>query len=283
MIIIDGKTIAQEKKKEMQRQIQQLGIQPCLAVLSIGDNSASKVYIRNKMKACKEVGIHFISSCFQAENSPVEIITTIETLNDDDNVNGIIVQLPLPKHLQPYEEQIIETISPLKDVDGLTSTNQGLLAKGCSCLIPCTPYGISTILTDYGFADLSGKHAVIIGRSNLVGKPLAQLLLKRNATVSICHSRTKDLASITRQADILVVAVGKPNLITADMVKDGAVVIDVGINRVNGKLCGDVDFNNVAEKASFITPVPGGVGQMTVAMLLQNTIYATLHQKKGEK
>ncbi len=283
MTIMDGKAVAQSWKQDMSRMLSMCKMQPCLAVISVGEDPASQVYIRNKKKACEEIGIKFNDCHFPANVTIRQIAKAIEGLNKDKTVNGIILQLPLPDHLREYEDHLLEWIAPTKDVDGLTSLNQGRLVKDGygHGFVPCTPFGICALLGDYEMYNLSGKHVVIIGRSKLVGKPLIQLMLQRNATVTVCHSQTTDLASFTRQADILIVAVGKPKLITADMVKPGAVVVDVGINRVDGKLCGDVDFDSVKEVASHISPVPGGVGATTVAALIQNTIYAALRQQGG--
>lgn len=282
MIILDGKAVAQSWKQEMRSMLADCKEQPCLAVISVGDDPASQVYIRNKRKACEEMGIKFEDCHFDEDYNLSDISRTIIfKLNVDKAINGIILQLPLAR--QRYcEDGMIAHITPEKDVDGLTAANQGRLAVG-GCwngFVPCTPLGICKLLDAYGLGNLSGKHAVIVGRSKLVGKPLMHMLLERNATVTVCHSQTQDLAAYTRQADILVVAVGKPGLITAEMVKPGAVVIDVGMNRVNGKLCGDVDFNGVKEVAGYITPVPGGVGPMTVAALMHNTICAALRQQR---
>lgn len=282
MVIMDGKAVAQSWKEDMRGQLSQCKAKPCLAVISAGDDPASQVYIRNKRKACEELGIRFEDCHFAGDYSLINMRRTIiYQLNLDKAVNGIILQLPLAGK-RCCEDAMIAHITPEKDVDGLTTANQGrLVVGGCwNGFAPCTPLGICKLLDAYGLGKLDGKHAVIVGRSNLVGKPLMQMLLERNATVTVCHSQTANLASFTRQADVLIVAVGKPGLITADMVKPGAAVIDVGMNRVNGKLCGDVDFDEVKEVAGYITPVPGGVGPMTVAALMQNTITAALRQQK---
>lgn len=281
MTIMDGKAVARSWKEEMQSTVEMLtdfNYQPCLAVVSVGDDAASQVYVRNKKKACEEMNIKFIEKHLAADCSPEELVDAITSLNEDKSVNGIILQLPLPSQLD--ENYFINHIDPIKDVDGLTAFNQGYLAQMEveQFYPPCTPLGIGVLLTEYGLRDLAGKHVVIVGRSKLVGKPLMQLLLQKDATVTVCHSKTADLASFTRQADVLIVAVGKPKFITADMVKPGAAVVDVGINRVDGKLCGDVDFDAVKEVAEHITPVPGGVGAMTVAALIYNTVGATLRQ-----
>lgn len=265
-MIIDGKAIAAQVKASLQ------GSDAKLAVIMVGDDPASSVYVRNKERACAEVGIRSCSRRLPATASTKEVIASIAELSAW--ADGILVQLPLPEHID--EKKVLGAIPPEKDVDCFHPYNIGKLLTGEAVLRPCTPAGILHLL-----GDVSGKHCVIIGRSNIVGKPLALMLLHANATVTVCHSKTKDLASYTRQADVLISAVGKPRFITADMVKPGAVVIDVGINRdENGKLCGDVAFEEVAAKASAITPVPGGVGPMTVAMLLKNTVEAASYQKR---
>lgn len=265
-MIIDGKAIAAQVKASLQ------GSDAKLAVIMVGDDPASSVYVRNKERACAEVGIRSCSRRLPATASTKEVIASIAELSAW--ADGILVQLPLPEHID--EKKVLGAIPPEKDVDCFHPYNIGKLLTGEVGLRPCTPAGILHLL-----GDVSGKHCVIIGRSNIVGKPLALMLLHANATVTVCHSKTKDLASYTRQADVLISAVGKPRFITADMVKPGAVVIDVGINRdENGKLCGDVAFEEVAAKASAITPVPGGVGPMTVAMLLKNTVEAASYQKR---
>lgn len=271
--IINGKEIAEHIKTQVKNEIELLDIQSTLAVIVVGNNSASKVYVNNKKKACENVGIKSLEYSFPEDASEENLIDFINELNKNPDVNGILVQLPLPKHIDT--NAVLESIDPKKDVDGFTAINTGKLWQGEYCLEPCTATGIINLLDYYGI-EIAGKHCVIVGRSNIVGKPLAALLLKENATVTICHSKTKDLDKYTSQADILISAVGKPKFITWGMVKQGAVVIDVGINRdENGKLCGDVDFDNVKDKASYITPVPGGVGPMTVAMLMRNTLDAT--------
>lgn len=271
--IIDGKKIAQEIKDEIKEQVAQLkaeGSEVCLAVIQVGNNPASTVYVGNKKKACAYTGITSLAYELPEETTEEELLQKIEELNQDKKVNGILVQLPLPKHMD--EDKIIEAISPAKDVDGFHPVNVGALSIGKDGFISCTPYGIIQLLKRSGI-EIDGKNCVIIGRSNIVGKPMAQLLLRENGTVTIVHSHTKNLKEITAQADIVVAAIGKANYITADYIKEGAVVIDVGINRnENGKLCGDVDFAQVSEKASAITPVPGGVGPMTIAMLMQNCL-----------
>lgn len=269
--IIDGTTASLTLKKKIANEIKQKNLKPCLAVIQVGDNKASDIYVRNKNKACDMVGIKFINIKLPDTISEDLIISEIERLNLDDSVNGILVQLPLPPCFD--EGRIINAISPVKDVDGLTYPNVGNLVLENECLVSCTPMGVMELLDMYNVS-LKGKNACIVGRSNLVGKPLIQLLLARDATVSICHSKSIDIKSYTKMADVLIVAAGHPNLITKDMVKEGAVVIDVGINKENDSLVGDVSFDEVRKKASLITPVPGGVGPMTVASLLKNVVKA---------
>ena len=271
MKIIDGKLVSAAIRNDLKNEVAAMQKKIGLAVILVGDDPASCVYVKNKEKACAEVGVTSYKFTFPADSTEKEIEEKINELNADPNINGILVQLPLPKHLN--ERRILSFIDPKKDVDGFSPYQIGKLLLGEECLVSCTPQGIMQLLSYYDIP-VAGKHAVVIGRSNIVGKPISLLLLKENATVTICHSRTKDLAEIARQADILVVAIGKPKFVTEDMVKEGAVVIDVGINRVDGALCGDVDFEKVAEKCSFITPVPGGVGPMTVTSLMYNTIKA---------
>lgn len=272
-MILDGKELSKiikdSLKAEVYELVQKYNVTPKIAIVLIGDNDASLVYVRNKVKAATQVGIQADVIRLDSIVSQDEVNHIIDELNNDKSVHGIIVQLPLPKHLDEFE--IINRVVDYKDIDGFHLLNKGRLFTGKASFIPATPYGIIELLDHYGIETL-GKLAVVVGRSNIVGKPAAALLLNRDATVVIAHSHTKNLAELTRQADILVVAVGKAKLITADMVKPGAVVIDVGINRENGQLCGDVDFENVKKVASFITPVPGGVGPMTIAMLLKNTV-----------
>ena len=267
--IMDGVGASLTLKKKIANEIKQKNLTPCLAVIQVGDNKTSDIYVRNKNKACDMVGIKFINIKLPDTISEDLIISEIERLNLDDNVNGILVQLPLPPCFD--EGRIINTISPVKDVDGLTYPNVGNLEN--ECLVSCTPMGVMELLDMYNVS-LKGKNACIVGRSNLVGKPLIQLLLARDATVSICHSKSLDIKSYTKMADVLIVAAGHPNLITKDMVKEGAVVIDVGINKENDSLVGDVSFDEVSKKASLITPVPGGVGPMTIASLLKNVVKA---------
>lgn len=277
-IIIDGNKIAQDIRNEVRQSVLELkrqkGIVPGLAVVLVGDDHASKIYVGKKTQDCTEVG--FLSRAYKlpAETDEEKLIGIIRELNNDKLIHGILVQLPVPRHIRP--DNIIEAIDPHKDVDGFHPYNVGRLIAGRPCHISCTPYGIMELLDRSGI-ELSGKEAVVVGRSNIVGKPMSIMLLSRNATVTICHTKTKDLAAVTRRADILVAAAGKAHMIKGDMVKDGVVVIDVGTNRLDsGKLVGDVDYVAVAEKASYITPVPGGVGPMTRAMLLKNTLDAAL-------
>ena len=273
--IIDGKMLSLKLKEEMKGRIAQMkeeGIVPKLVVVLVGNDSASQVYVRNKHKSCGEVGIESEVITMPEETTQQELLEVVERLNQDNSVDGILVQLPLPKQID--EKTVLRAIRPDKDVDGFHPVNIGLLSIGDECFAPATPSGIVVMLKEYGI-EIAGKHCVIVGRSNIVGKPMAALMLKENATVTVCHSKTNNLAEITRQADILIVATGRRNTVTADMVKEGVVVIDVGMNRNElGKLCGDVDFENVKEKASFITPVPGGVGPMTITELLESTILA---------
>lgn len=281
MTILDGKLVASVTRQNIKQEVEEIkamGLEKPvgLAVILVGDDPASQVYVRNKMKGCEEVGIKSFMCGLPADSTFEQVADTIKSLNENPEVSGIILQLPLPKHLD--ENPLLDLIDPAKDVDGCHYVQKGRLWTGRESLIACTPFGIMRILEHYGI-ELEGKNAVVVGRSNLVGKPLAQLLLDKNATVTICHSRTKNLGEITRRADIVCVAIGKAKFLKADMVKDGAVVVDVGMDRdENGKLCGDVDFAEVAPKCSFITPVPGGVGPMTVTMLLQNTVRAYKQQ-----
>lgn len=276
MQIIDGKLVAKLTRENIARQVQALPQDKLgkigLAVILVGDDPASKVYVRNKINGCAEVGIASTLEAMPADSTFEQVAAKIEQFNADPAISGILLQLPVPKHLD--EAALLHIIDPSKDVDGCHYVQKGKLWTGEPELIPCTPYGVMKLLDHYSIP-LEGKNAVVVGRSNLVGKPLAQLLLDRNATVTVCHSRTRDLGSITSRADIVCVAIGKAKFLKADMVKEGAVVIDVGMDRdENGKLCGDVDFAEVAPKCSYITPVPGGVGPMTVTMLLQNTVTA---------
>lgn len=266
-MIMDGKELSEQIKSEIKTDVKGYMIKPCLAVIQIGDDPASDVYIKSKEKACNAVGIYFKHIKYTEEAKEKEIINKIVELNNDEYVNGILLQLPIPSKY--HTERLINYIARNKDVDGLTDINVGKLVNNKKCLVSCTPQGIMELLNYYNI-ELEGKNVVIVGRSNLVGKPLVSLFLNNNSTVTICHSKTNDLKNYTLNADILVVAVGKKHLITKDMVKENAVVIDVGINREDGKLYGDVDFDKVKKNASYITPVPGGVGPMTVAMLLKN-------------
>lgn len=271
--IIDGKRISTEIKDELRDQVAAYkaeGIEICLAVIQVGNDPASSVYVRNKKKACEYIGIRSLSYELPEDTTQEELLSLIEDLNQRTDVNGILVQLPLPKQIN--EEKVLNTISPLKDVDGFHPVNVGSLCIGRKGFASCTPSGVIELLKRSGIS-ISGKECVVIGRSNIVGKPMALLLLQENGTVTIAHSRTSDLKAVTRRADILVVAVGKPKMITEDFIKEGAVVIDVGIHRdENNKLCGDVDYESVAPHCSAITPVPGGVGPMTIAMLMKNCV-----------
>lgn len=275
---IDGKIISTKIKEELKAEIKTYIIKPCLAVIQIGNDEASNVYISAKQKACSEVGIYLKHIKFDEDSREIEIINKIIELNNDEYVHGILLQLPIPEKFN--EEKLINYISRNKDVDGLTDINVGKLINNKKCLVSCTPQGIIKLLEESGVS-IPGKNVVIVGRSKLVGKPLISLFLNNDATVTVCHSKTNNLKEFTKNADILVVAVGKKHLITEDMVKKDSVVIDVGINRIDGKLYGDVDYENVKNKVSLITPVPGGVGPMTVAMLLcnVNTVYKNLNNK----
>ncbi len=273
--IINGKELAQKIRLELKEEVadlKQKGIQPRLAVIMIGNDGASSVYVRNKSKACDEIGIAFEEFLLKEETTEEELLDLIENLNERQDVHGILLQSPIPKHLDIREA--FNAISYKKDVDGFHPINVGKLAIGEECFVSCTPSGVMRMLEEYNI-ETQGKNAVVIGRSNIVGRPLAQLLINSNATVTVCHSKTQNIAEITKKADIVVAALGKPKFVTEDMVKEGAAVIDVGINRnEEGKLVGDVDFENVEKKASYITPVPGGVGPMTIAMLMSNVIRA---------
>ena len=277
--IIDGKELAKnirEKLKDEVIELKNADIHPKLAVIMVGDDKASKVYVKNKSKACEDVGIEYEEYLLPAETKMEELLELIEKLNNDETVHGILVQSPLPQGLDA--NVAFRTISPKKDVDGFNPINVGKLSLNQDCFVSCTPFGVIKMLEAYNIP-LEGSHAVVIGRSNIVGKPLVQCLLNKNATVTVCHSRTKNLKEMTKQADILIAAIGKPKFVTEDMVKENAVVIDVGINRMDdGKLVGDTDFENIKEKASYITPVPGGVGPMTIAMLMHNVVKAAKQQ-----
>ncbi|MGD6781016.1 bifunctional methylenetetrahydrofolate dehydrogenase/methenyltetrahydrofolate cyclohydrolase FolD [Sutcliffiella horikoshii] len=284
-VIVSGKDLAVEKRAFIKEKVSELhtekSIQPSLAVILVGQDPASQSYVRAKQKACEEAGIKSILEEYPSSITQDELLNRITHFNDDASVHGILVQLPLPDHID--ELAVIEHISPNKDVDGFHPVNIGRMMIDQKSFLPCTPYGIVEMIKSLDVS-ISGKHVVVIGRSNIVGKPVGQLLLKEDATVTYCHSRTKDLASITKQADILIAAVGRAKLIGPEYVKDGAIVIDVGVNRLEtGKLCGDVDFESVKEKASFITPVPGGVGPMTITMLLHNTLQSAQNQASENK
>ncbi|MBK6089774.1 MULTISPECIES: bifunctional methylenetetrahydrofolate dehydrogenase/methenyltetrahydrofolate cyclohydrolase FolD [Ruminococcus] len=284
MQIIDGKKVSAEVKERVRQQTLQLkndyNITPGLAVVIVGDDPASRVYVNNKKKACEVVGFKSEEYALPAKTTQEELLDLVKTLNTKEDINGILVQLPLPKHLD--DKAVIEAIDPKKDVDAFHAVNVGKIMLGEYDFLPCTPAGVMEMLHSYDIP-VEGKECVVIGRSNIVGKPMGMLLLHENGTVTICHSRTKNLAEVCRRADILVAAVGIPKFVKADMVKDGAVVIDVGMDRdENGKLCGDVDFENVKDKCSFITPVPGGVGPMTISTLMKNTLKACKLQNNIE-
>ena len=271
--LIDGNALSKQLRADVSARVTALkarGITPGLAVILVGDNQASQVYVRNKVKACEDTGMHSVLETWPATMTEAELLARVDAMNKDASIHGILVQLPLPAHMNA--QRVIEAISPEKDVDGFHIASAGALMTGLPGFWPCTPYGCMKMLESIGY-ELKGKHAVVIGRSNIVGKPMAMMLLQQNATVTICHSGTKDLKAMTLQADVIVAAVGKRNVLTADMVKPGAVVLDVGMNRNDeGKLCGDVDFAGVKEVAGYITPVPGGVGPMTITMLMVNTL-----------
>ena len=277
--LIDGNALSRQLRSEVAQRAAALtarGITPGLAVVLVGDNPASQVYVRNKVKACEDAGLHSVLERYEPTLSEADLLARVAALNNDPSIHGILVQLPLPAHIDA--QKVIEAISPAKDVDGFHIASAGALMTGMPGFWPCTPYGCMKMLESIG-CDLRGKHAVVIGRSNIVGKPMALMLLQQNATVTVCHSATPDLKAMTLQADVIVAAVGKRNVLTADMVKPGAVVIDVGMNRNDeGKLCGDVDFEGVKAVASHITPVPGGVGPMTITMLMVNTLEAAERQ-----
>ena len=273
--LIDGNALSRQLRTQVAERaiaLKAKGLTPGLAVILVGENPASQVYVRNKVKACEDSGLHSVLEKYDADFTEAQLLARVEALNQDDRIHGILVQLPLPAHIDA--QKVIEAISPAKDVDGFHVASAGALMTGAPGFWPCTPYGCMKMLESIGY-DLRGKHAVVIGRSNIVGKPMALMLLQKNATVTICHSATQNLKAVTLQADVIVAAVGKRNVLTADMVKPGAVVLDVGMNRNDeGKLCGDVDFEGVRQVASHITPVPGGVGPMTITMLLVNTLEA---------
>ena len=280
MEIIDGKELAGTIRTELKQEVENIkkkGFQPKLAVIMVGEDKASAVYVRNKSKACNEVGVEYEEFLLPTETTMDKLLGLIETLNQDTNIDGILLQSPIPKHLDI--DEAFRAIDPGKDVDGFHPVNVGKLSLNQDCFVSCTPFGIIKMLETY-HVPIEGKHAVIIGRSNIVGKPLIQCLLNKNATVTICHSKTQNLEEVTKQADILIAAIGKPEFVTANMVKEGATVIDVGINRTeDGKLVGDVKFEEVSKQASYITPVPGGVGPMTVAMLMTNVVKAAKNRK----
>ena len=271
--IINGKEVAKKIRKELKEKVINLkekGINPKLAVIMVGDDPGSQVYVRNKSKACEKVGIEFEEYLFDANTSEEVLLDTIHKLNNDSSVHGILLQSPVPKHINI--NKAFRTISPEKDVDGFNPINVGNLSIGEDAFISCTPYGIVKLLEEYNI-ETEGKSTVILGRSNIVGKPMIQCMLNKNSTVTVCHSKTKNIDEVIRKADIVIAAIGKPKFVKEDMIKDGAVVIDVGINRLeDGTICGDVDYDAVSEKASYITPVPGGVGPMTIAMLLNNVV-----------
>lgn len=277
--LIDGKAVSLALREQLKTEVSQFERlshrKAGLAVVLVGETPASQVYVRNKVKGCEETGIQSFAYYLPEDTSEEAVLELVDTLNEDERVNGILVQLPLPKHIN--EARVLARIDYRKDVDGFHAMNVGNLLLGNPSLNACTPSGVIELIKSTG-TEICGKHAVVVGRSNIVGKPQALLLLRENATVTVCHSKTPDLGAITRQADILVVAIGRAKFVTADMVKPGAIVIDVGMNREEGKLCGDVDFENVKEVASFITPVPGGVGPMTITMLLKNTLKAAQSQ-----
>ncbi|GAB3495953.1 bifunctional methylenetetrahydrofolate dehydrogenase/methenyltetrahydrofolate cyclohydrolase FolD [Curvibacter fontanus] len=280
--LIDGNALSKQLRGDVAQRAAALkarGITPGLAVVLVGDNPASQVYVRNKVKACEDSGLHSVLEKYEASMTEAQLLARVDALNNDPAIHGILVQLPLPAHIDAHK--VIESISPAKDVDGFHVASAGALMVGQPGFWPCTPYGCMKMLESIGY-ELKGKHAVVIGRSNIVGKPMALMLLQKNATVTVCHSGTKDLKAMTLQADVVVAAVGKRNVLTADMVKPGAVVIDVGMNRNDeGKLCGDVDFDGVKQAAGWITPVPGGVGPMTITMLLVNTLEAAERMAAG--
>ena len=278
--IIDGKELAKKVRKELKKDVEELkakGINPKLAVIMVGNDPGSTVYVRNKSKACEKVGIEFEEFLFDEKTEEKELLDLIDKLNADDSVHGILLQCPVPKHIDV--NKAFRRISPNKDVDGFNPINVGNLTIGEDAFISCTPYGVVKMFEEYNI-ETEGKRAVILGRSNIVGKPMIQCMLNKNSTVTVCHSRTQNIGEVIKEADIVIAAIGKPNFVKADMVKDGAVVIDVGINRLeDGTITGDVDYEKVAEKASFITPVPGGVGPMTIAMLLNNVVKAAKIEK----
>jgi len=277
MTILDGKKLSQKIKNELKEEIKKLSYTPKLAVILVGSDPASHTYVKMKKKACEEVGIESVVIMMDENISEENLLAKIEEINKDSSINGLLIQLPLPKHINT--NKILEAVDPIKDVDGFHPYNMGKLVEGLDTFAPCTPLGVMELFREYDI-ELKGKDVCVVGASNIVGKPMWALLVNAWATVDICHIETKDLASHTKRADIVIVGVGKPNLITADMVKDGVIVVDIGINKVDGKIVGDVDFENVSKKASYITPVPGGVGPMTIAMLLKNTLKAAKLQNE---
>ena len=280
MEILDGKKVSAKVREDLKLEVDNLkkeGIKPKLAVIMVGNDLASKVYVRNKNKACEEIGIEYEEFLLGEETTMEELLNVIDNLNKNQNIDGILLQSPIPKHLDI--NKAFRAILPEKDVDGFHPINAGKLSIGEKCFVPCTPHGVVKIIEEYNI-ETEGKNVVIVGRSNIVGKPLIQCMLQKNATVTVCHSKTRNLEEFTRKADILIVAIGKQKFITENMVREGVVVIDIGINRnEEGKLVGDVDFDNVSKKASYITPVPGGVGPMTVAMLMENVVEAAKQNK----
>lgn len=280
MEILDGKKVSAKVREDLKLEVDNLkkeGINPKLAVIMVGNDPASKVYVRNKNKACEEIGIEYEEFLLGEETTMEELLNVIDNLNKNQNIDGILLQSPIPKHLDI--NKAFRAILPEKDVDGFHPINAGKLSIGEKCFVPCTPHGVVKIIEEYNI-ETEGKNVVIVGRSNIVGKPLIQCMLQKNATVTVCHSKTRNLEEFTRKADILIVAIGKQKFITENMVKEGVVVIDIGINRnEEGKLVGDVDFDSVSKKASYITPVPGGVGPMTVAMLMENVVEAAKQNK----
>ena len=280
MKILDGKKISAKVREDLKLEVDNLkkeGIKPKLAVIMVGNDPASKVYVRNKNKACEEIGIEYEEFLLGEETTMEELLNVIDNLNKNQNIDGILLQSPIPKHLDI--NKAFRAILPEKDVDGFHPINAGKLSIGEKCFVPCTPHGVVKIIEEYNI-ETEGKNVVIVGRSNIVGKPLIQCMLQKNATVTVCHSKTINLEEFTKKADILIVAIGKPKFITENMVKEGVVVIDIGINRnEEGKIVGDVDFDNVSKKASYITPVPGGVGPMTIAMLMENVVEAAKQNK----
>lgn len=278
--ILDGKKLSLILQEDLKEKINKLSNSPNLTVVMVGEDKASKIYVKNKEKIAKKMGIDTNTIYLNSETTTDELLSIIERLNKDKSVNGILVQLPLPKHID--ENLVLEKISPLKDVDGFHPKNLGKLMINNASMIPCTPLGIIKLLDFYNI-ELEGKNVVILGRSNIVGKPMLHLLLQKNATVTITHSYTKNLKDITKKADILIVAIGKSNFITKEYIKDNAIIVDVGINRVDNKIMGDVDFNSVKDKVSFITPVPGGVGPLTITMLMYQTYIAYLNQNKEKR